>query len=150
MTPEQLADLKDDATLRKRLAKKIAHDCFRNTKELEDMHAFGQISDPEMKLLMIEAVDRTYDLLMDLCSPQGAEIMDDLKQRDQVPEWNDPEPMIFRHLGRPSKSRMENRLPRVTLKAGRKEGSKAGPEGNLCDPCHRIARASLPIRMEWA
>ena len=114
MTPEQLAELKENATLRQRLAKKIAHDCFRNTKELEDMHAFGQISDPEMKLLMIEVVDRTYDLLMDLCSPQGAEIMDDLKQRDQVPEWNDPEPMIFRHLGRSSKSRMENRLPRLT------------------------------------
>jgi hypothetical protein len=64
MTPEQLAELKENATLRQRLAKKIAHDCFRNTKELEDMHAFGQISDPEMKLLMIEAVDRTYDLLM--------------------------------------------------------------------------------------
>ena len=114
MKPDQLAELKIDATLRKRLAKKIAHDCFRNTKELEDMHAFGQISDPEMKLLMIEAVDSTYDLLMHLCSPQGAEIMDNLKQRDEVPEWNDPEPMIFRHLGRSSKSRMENRLPRLT------------------------------------
>ena len=75
---------------------------------------------------MIEAVDRTYDLLMDLCSPQGAEIMDDLKQRDQVPEWYDPEPMIFRHIGRSSKSRMENRLPRLTLKAGRNGGCKAG------------------------
>ena len=63
---------------------------------------------------------------MDLCSPQGAEIMDDLKQRDQVPEWNDPETMIFRHLGGPSKSRMENRLPRLTLKAGRRAGCKAG------------------------
>ena len=84
----------------------MAHDCFRNTKELENMHALGQINDPEMKLLMIEAVDRTYDLLMDLCSPRGAEIKDDLKQRDKVPEWNDPEPMIFRHLAGSSKSRL--------------------------------------------
>jgi hypothetical protein len=38
MTPEQLAELKDNATLRKRLAKKMAHDCFRNTTKLEAMH----------------------------------------------------------------------------------------------------------------
>jgi hypothetical protein len=35
MTPEQLAELKDNATLRKRLAKKMVHDCFRNTNERE-------------------------------------------------------------------------------------------------------------------
>jgi hypothetical protein len=64
MTPEQLVELKNNPSLRKRRAKKMAHDCFRNTKELENMHALGQINDPEMKLLMIEAVDRTYDLLL--------------------------------------------------------------------------------------
>jgi hypothetical protein len=47
MTPEQLGDLKDDATLRKGLAKKMAHDCFRNTKKLEYMHAAKKISDEE-------------------------------------------------------------------------------------------------------
>jgi hypothetical protein len=82
MTPEQLADLKDDATLRKRLAKLIARDCFRNTV-LEDFHSgkvpssrtgdysdvkaitpYGEIewdklsrlSDAEMKRLMIDVV----------------------------------------------------------------------------------------------
>jgi hypothetical protein len=49
MTPDQLTELKNDATLRKRLAKKMAHDCFRNTKELEEMHAAGQFSDDDMK-----------------------------------------------------------------------------------------------------
>jgi hypothetical protein len=39
MTSDQLTQLKCDATLRKRLAKKMAADCFRNTKELENMHA---------------------------------------------------------------------------------------------------------------
>ena len=29
MTPEQLAELKENVDLRKRLAKKIAHDCYR-------------------------------------------------------------------------------------------------------------------------
>jgi hypothetical protein len=28
----------------------------------------------------------------------GTEIIEDLKQRDKVPNWNDPRPMIFRHL----------------------------------------------------
>jgi hypothetical protein len=40
MTPDQLAELKTDATLRKRLAKKMAHDCFRNTI-LEDWEQNG-------------------------------------------------------------------------------------------------------------
>ena len=62
------------------------------------MHALGQISDQEMKLLMAEIVDHSYDFLMELCSPQGAELVEDLKQRDMVPNWNDPEPMIRRHL----------------------------------------------------
>jgi hypothetical protein len=35
---------------------------------------------------------------MELCSPHGAEIMDDLKRRDELPEWRDPVPMIRRHL----------------------------------------------------
>jgi hypothetical protein len=95
MTPEQLDELKDNATLRKRLAKKMAHDCFRNTKKLENMHAAKKISDEEMKAIMIEATDKRYDLMLDLCSPHGAEIIDDLKQRDQVPNWNDPEVRIY-------------------------------------------------------
>jgi hypothetical protein len=57
MTPDQLAQLKDNAILRKRLAKKMAHDCFRNTKELENMHAAGKFSDEEMKDLMTDVVD---------------------------------------------------------------------------------------------
>jgi hypothetical protein len=124
MTPDQLAELKDNATLRKRLAKLMARDCFRNTV-LEDFHAgkvpssqtgdysdvkvvtpygeiqweaLSRISDAEMKALMIEVVDHCFDFLMELCRPHGAQIIDDLKQRDKVPEWNDPEPMIRRHL----------------------------------------------------
>src|SRR5712671_6804988 len=111
MTPEQLAELKTDAILRKRLAKKMAHDCFRNT-ELEDFHAgkvpstrtgdysdvkvvtpYGEIqwdrlsrlSDAEMKALMIDVVDHCYEFLMELCSPHGADVIDDLKRRDELP-----------------------------------------------------------------
>jgi hypothetical protein len=98
MNPEQLAELKNDATLRKRLAKKMAHDCFRNTKKLENMHAVDQISDEDMKELMTDVVDYCFDFLMELCSPHGAEVIDDLKRRDELPEWSDPVPMIRRHL----------------------------------------------------
>jgi hypothetical protein len=51
MTPEQLAELKNDATLRKRLAKRMARDCFRNTPKLETM-----IDNQEMKALMIDVI----------------------------------------------------------------------------------------------
>jgi hypothetical protein len=98
MTPDQLAELKNNEIVRKRLAKLMARDCFRNTKGLEDMHAAHQIDDHEMKALMIDVVDYCYDFLMELCGPHGAEIMEDLKERDAVPNWNDPKPMIFRHL----------------------------------------------------
>jgi hypothetical protein len=98
MTPEQLAELKNNVALRMRLAKRMARDCFRNTSRLEDMHAMHQIDNQEMKALMIDVVDYCYDFLMELSSPHGAEIIDDLKRRDDLPEWDDPVPMIRRHL----------------------------------------------------
>src|SRR5215468_1180548 len=91
MTPEQLAELKEHVDLRKRLAKKIAHDCFRDTKKLEDMHAADRITDDEIKAIMREATDKCYDLVLDLCSPHGVDIINNLKQHDDVPEWDDPE-----------------------------------------------------------
>jgi hypothetical protein len=67
------------------VAKKMAHDCFRNMKELEEMHTAGQFSDNDMKALMTDVVDYCFDFLMELCSPHGAEIMDDLIGRDRGP-----------------------------------------------------------------
>jgi hypothetical protein len=98
MTPDQLAELTDNATLRTRLAKKMARDCFRNTKELENLHAAGHLTDADMKALMTDTVDYCFDFLMELCSPHGVDIIDDLKRRDEAPEWGDPKPMIRRHL----------------------------------------------------
>jgi hypothetical protein len=43
-----------------------------------------------MKELMVDVVDYCHDFLMELCSPHGAEIIDDLKRRDDLPEWSDP------------------------------------------------------------
>jgi hypothetical protein len=122
MTPEQLAELKNNAILRGRLAKQMARDCFRNTI-LEDFHAgkapssqtgdysdvkvvtpYGEIawnrlsrlSDAEMKALMIDVVDHCFDFLVDLCSEP--EIIERLKLRDALPGWNEPEPVILKQL----------------------------------------------------
>src|SRR5438067_13080083 len=89
MTAKQAKLLTNDEQLRKRLSKFIDQQCFRNT-ELENLHAgkgpssktgdytdvkvvspFGEIlwpelsrfSDEEMKVLMIEVVNRTYTFL---------------------------------------------------------------------------------------
>jgi hypothetical protein len=59
------------------------------------MHAADRFSDEEMKALMTDVVDYCYDFLMELCSPHGADIIHNLKQRDQVPEWSDPEVRIY-------------------------------------------------------
>ena len=105
-------------TIRKRLAKAIALNCFRNT-ELENLHAgispstktgnysdvkvvtpYGEIpwknlsrfSDAEMKVLMIDVVDTTYTLLtMFAQSPSfRKDILKALEKRDFEPTWNEP------------------------------------------------------------
>jgi hypothetical protein len=98
MTPEQLAELKTNATLRMRLAKRMARDCFRNAPKLEEMHAIHQIDDQEMKVLMIDAVDYCYDFIIDLCSPQGEKLIAALKEHDELSDWNEPKLLGFRHL----------------------------------------------------
>ena len=50
------------------------------------MHAANQITDDEMKAIMTEAADKCYDLVLDLCSPHGIDIINDFKQRDEVPQ----------------------------------------------------------------
>jgi|HubBroStandDraft_6_1064221.scaffolds.fasta_scaffold3552960_1 hypothetical protein len=43
-----------------------------------------------MKALMIDVVNQCYDFLTKLCGPGGAELIETLKQRDEVSEWHDP------------------------------------------------------------
>jgi len=120
MKTKSLEEIKNNEVVRKRLAKAMARDCFRNTK-LEDFHAgifpsskagdysdvkvvspYGEIgwerlsrlSDEEMKALMIDVVNHCYDFLTTLCGPFGDTIVEHLKQRDLLPRWNDPESKI--------------------------------------------------------
>jgi hypothetical protein len=89
MNMQSLEEIQHNDVVRKRLAKAMARDCFRNTK-LEDYHAgvfppsetgdysdvkvaspYGEIawerlarlSDEEMKVLMVDVVNHCYDFL---------------------------------------------------------------------------------------
>ena len=117
MNIKSLEEVQNNEVVRKRLAKAMARDCFRNTK-LEDFHAgtfpssktgnysdvkvvspYGQIgwervsrlSDEEMKALMIDVVNHCYDFLTVLFDRFGDTIIEHLKKHDAVPRWNDPE-----------------------------------------------------------
>jgi len=92
MNPDQLAELKNDDVLRKRMAKWMARLCFRNIKGLENMHAADQIDNLEMKALMVDVVDHCYAFLVILCNAQGCEsLFELLKLNDQLPQWDEPE-----------------------------------------------------------
>jgi hypothetical protein len=108
----------NDEQMRKRLAKMIALQCFRNTK-LEDLHAgispsskagdysdvsvespYGKIewaklsrfNDEEMKELMIDVVNRTYTLLCNMADRRVRNaVFQALAQRDVEPRWNEPQ-----------------------------------------------------------
>jgi len=106
-----------DSVVMKRLAKYLAQHCFRNTF-LEDLHAgitpdsetgdytdvlarspYGEIpwpqlsrlSDEEMKVLMIDVVNKTFRALRLLFDDQfGDELIQYLAKQDPLPRWNDP------------------------------------------------------------
>jgi hypothetical protein len=118
MDPATEKLLRTDKTVRKRLAKFMAQQCFRNTG-LEDLHAgkgpsskagdysdvkvvtpYGEIpwqelsrfNDDEMKALMIEVVQRCYTFIGLLCDSKKARVVvESLKEADMVPYWQDPE-----------------------------------------------------------
>lgn len=118
MTPDQLLELKNNPTLRLRLAKFFALECFRNSK-LEDLHLgkspmsktgdysdvkvvtpYGEIpwnelsrlNNDEMKELMIDVANRCDRYLgAILVTNKGADVVETLKTFDPAAKWNDPE-----------------------------------------------------------
>jgi hypothetical protein len=106
-----------EPVLQQRLAKFIALQCFRNSV-LEDLHAgtspssaagdysdvvvnspygtipwskVSRLNDDEMKQLMIDVVDRTYEIVHELFDERaGGALLLGLTQRDPVPHWNAP------------------------------------------------------------
>ena len=126
MNARQARSLRTDEVLLKRLAKWVALRAFRNS-ELEELHAgtfpssvegnygdvkvvspygeipwrdLGRVGDAEMKVLMIDVVNRTYGVLLDLfaSSDQGLEkLLAGLREHDPVPRWNEPEAQSAAH-----------------------------------------------------
>jgi hypothetical protein len=105
-----------DPVLQKRLAKYVVQRCFRNSV-LEHLHAgtapaskagdysdvvvvtpFGEIpwrrlsrfDDGEMKILMIDVVQRTYEFIREFNEEVGGELLLRLAERDPLPEWKNP------------------------------------------------------------
>jgi hypothetical protein len=106
-----------DPALQKRLAKYLVHRCFRNSV-LEDLHAgiapdskagdysdvlvktpFGEIpwpklsrfDDEEMKTLMIDVVQKTYEFIQELFDEKnGGKLLLRLAALDPLPRWEDP------------------------------------------------------------
>lgn len=92
MNPEKLAELKNNDILQRRLAKWMAYFCFRNTRQLEDMHAAGRISQDEMKALIIDSVDHCYLFLSIMFTAENSnKILGLLVQEDRLPTWDEPE-----------------------------------------------------------
>jgi hypothetical protein len=119
MNTERIKEIQTNEVLRKRLAKSMAKFCFRMTA-IEDFHGsrkapksltgdysdvkvvsaredipwneVERLNDDEMKALMIDVVNHCDQFLTILFTmPAGDTMIEDLKQRDAVPEWNDPE-----------------------------------------------------------
>ena len=112
-----LETVRTNAVLQQRLAKYLVLQCVRNS-QLEDLHAgiapssatgdyadvivtspFGTIpwprvsrlNDEEMKQLVIDVVDRTYQFLHTLLDEHtGRELISWLADHDPVPAWNAP------------------------------------------------------------
>ena len=106
-----------DPILQKRLAKYVVQRCFRNSA-LEDLHAgtvptskagdysdvvvstpHGEIpwprvsrfDDSEMKKLMIDVVQRTYEFVRELFDVDASgQLLLRLASKDPVPHWEDP------------------------------------------------------------
>ena len=115
MSPETVRKLKKSATIRKRLAKSSAQQCFRNS-EIENIHAgtgpssetgdfsnvkvitpFGEIpwnelsriSQEEMRALNIEYADKCYTFLSALFANADLFVAG-FAQADFVPYWDEP------------------------------------------------------------
>jgi len=123
MTAKQVKLFATNKQLRKRLAKFMAQQCFRNT-ELENLHAgtgpssetgdytdvkvvtpsgeipwpeLSRLSDEEMKVLMIEVVNKTYSFLtmMFKSSTTTEAMIKALRHCDMVADWDEPEETSF-------------------------------------------------------
>jgi hypothetical protein len=114
---DEIRTLVTHPEIQKRLAKYLVLQCFRNSV-LEDLHAgtcpdsaagdfsdvrvsspygvipwakLSRLNDDEMKVLMIDVVNRTYRFIHTLLNENGCgALMLRLAERDPAPRWNEP------------------------------------------------------------
>jgi hypothetical protein len=91
MNLSSLQEIQHNDLVRKRLAKKIVRDRFRDGK-FEDFHTeLAELDDDTVETIMKDAVNRTYKLLCKLSNAMGDMIVERLKGQDDVPAWDDPD-----------------------------------------------------------
>jgi hypothetical protein len=84
-------EIQKNELVRKRLAKRIVRDCFRDG-EFENFHSrLAALDDDAVKTIMTDAVNRTYVLLSKLSNAMGDMIVARLKEQDDAPNWDDPD-----------------------------------------------------------
>jgi hypothetical protein len=113
---DEIRSLVTHPAIQKRLAKYLVQQCFRNSV-LEDLHAgispdsasgdfsdvnvsspygdipwpkLSRLNDDEMKVLMIDVVNRTYRFIHMLFDDDGGKLILRLAERDPLPRWNEP------------------------------------------------------------
>jgi hypothetical protein len=91
MDISSLQEIQHNDLVRKRLAKKIVRDCFRDG-EFEEVHTrLVELDNDAVEAIMKDAVNRTYELLCRLSNVMGDMIVERLKEQDDVPGWDDPD-----------------------------------------------------------
>lgn len=84
-------EIQKNEVVRKRLAKRIVRECFRDG-EFENIHANAvELDDDAVQAIMTDAVNRTHVFLSKLSNAMGDLIVERLKEQDDVPDWDDPE-----------------------------------------------------------
>lgn len=114
---DSIKTLITEPVMQKRLSKHLVLKCFRNSV-LEDLHTgitpksktgdytdvvvqtpFGEIpwndlsrfDDEEMKVLMIDAVEKAYQFIQELFDEErGGQLLLKLAEKDSAPTWDDP------------------------------------------------------------
>jgi hypothetical protein len=85
-------EIQKNELVRKRLAKRIVRECFRDGAVFENFHAqLAELDDDDVQEIMTDAVNRTHILLSKLSNAMGDLIVERLKEQDDVLGWDDPE-----------------------------------------------------------
>ena len=115
MNSKSIKEINSNKVVRKRLARIMSRECFRDTKMLEELHTgksvvsetgdysdvvvkmpsrkvpwneISRFNDEEMKKLMTEVTNLCYDFITEFFSnPRNDRLIQELKTRAPYPDW---------------------------------------------------------------